>query len=334
MDYHRINKYSQAMKIEYFFYEFYKDLKLDLAFQRSFIWSSEQKSLLIHSILYGFPLPGITLSKSGEELFVIDGKQRILTIIDFINNKFSLNQNTPNLYGETIATKRFFELPTHLQNQFFNEELRFTIYNDITPKEMSDIFIRLNTHSPVPNFMKNTYKSELYDQVLRLSDHPFFQKHYPLTENAKKTQVNEQLVIITSMLLDSEELQVISISPADTKAYIETLEKKSKNLRSDDIMKVADFMEQISTNLTVREKRKIFKKVDTIPILILAFSNLEQNISPKRFAGFLRYFFIEQIDSLDEYIQLKKEGYIKVDNIKKRVLILKKQLNYFLSQCS
>lgn len=61
--------------------------------QRDLVWTELQKSELILSILKGIKIPPVSIvqydhNDNSKELFVIDGKQRLTTIIDFINNEF------------------------------------------------------------------------------------------------------------------------------------------------------------------------------------------------------------------------------------------------------
>lgn len=65
--------------------------------QRDLVWSLEQKRELVWSVLLGRHLPPLalinTIDKNDHEKdlwLVIDGKQRLSTIFDFIDNKFTL----------------------------------------------------------------------------------------------------------------------------------------------------------------------------------------------------------------------------------------------------
>lgn len=68
--------------------------------QRDFVWTIEQKRSLIISMLKGLQIPNFAVvqyrndldfsSKKPTTLKVIDGKQRLKTIEDFLNNEFSL----------------------------------------------------------------------------------------------------------------------------------------------------------------------------------------------------------------------------------------------------
>ena len=68
-------------------------IKLDPDFQReSGVWNLKQKSELIESILIGIPLPIIYVKEDKKgNLILIDGRQRLSTIFDYMDNKFSLS---------------------------------------------------------------------------------------------------------------------------------------------------------------------------------------------------------------------------------------------------
>ncbi|MCY4300830.1 MAG: DUF262 domain-containing protein [Aestuariivita sp.] len=60
-------------------------------FQRNFVWSQNQASRFIESLLIGLPVPGIFLfqeANTGKHL-VIDGQQRLTTLCNFYNGVFN-----------------------------------------------------------------------------------------------------------------------------------------------------------------------------------------------------------------------------------------------------
>ncbi|MFT4200033.1 DUF262 domain-containing protein [Gordonia sp. (in: high G+C Gram-positive bacteria)] len=59
-------------------------LNLSPSYQRGDVWSGPDRSALIESILRGVPLPSIILLKKGSSREVVDGKQRLTTILRFI----------------------------------------------------------------------------------------------------------------------------------------------------------------------------------------------------------------------------------------------------------
>lgn len=66
-------------------------LNLDPPYQRRSVWSSTDKRFFIDTILNNYTAPPIFLHKTLDEhgrptYHVVDGKQRLQTIIDFVQN--------------------------------------------------------------------------------------------------------------------------------------------------------------------------------------------------------------------------------------------------------
>lgn len=67
--------------------------------QRPLVWTESQKSEFILSILKEITIPPVTLISYNHEYFkVIDGKQRLNTMISFLEGKFPINIDGKNYY--------------------------------------------------------------------------------------------------------------------------------------------------------------------------------------------------------------------------------------------
>jgi hypothetical protein len=67
-------------------------------FQRNYVWDLKRASKLIESIITGIPIPQIFLyEKSRNNLLVIDGQQRLMTIYYFINKRFPKREKRSEL---------------------------------------------------------------------------------------------------------------------------------------------------------------------------------------------------------------------------------------------
>lgn len=68
-----------------------KQICIDPEFQRNDVWNIRQKSELIESVIMGIPLPLIYLAENADgKLIVVDGRQRLSTFFQFLDNEFHL----------------------------------------------------------------------------------------------------------------------------------------------------------------------------------------------------------------------------------------------------
>lgn len=115
---------------------------LDPDFQRGFVWDKDKQSRLIESILLRIPLPVFYVAEDNEgRLIVVDGRQRLTTLLHFLNNKLALQlRDRPELDG-----KRFDGLDVRLQNRVEDCQLLFYIIDRAVPERARlDIFERVN----------------------------------------------------------------------------------------------------------------------------------------------------------------------------------------------
>ena len=114
-------------------------------FQRNYVWNDTQASRLIESFLLGLPVPQVFLhrDRSDPKLTVIDGHQRISTIVRFFKGEFNLKGVNSTWNGRSYES-----LIEYDQAVLNDSALRAIIIRQIRPKDTSSIyhiFERLNT---------------------------------------------------------------------------------------------------------------------------------------------------------------------------------------------
>lgn len=130
-------------------------VNFDNAIQRSLVWDLEKKSLLIHTMVYGYPIPAFYFTKDDEKIYdSLDGKQRSNTIHSFINDGFALMDNTPIVYDEDdnpldISGKKYSELPEWVQDRIKDFNLTIYYFEDMVEEEIKELFRRLNNGKPL-----------------------------------------------------------------------------------------------------------------------------------------------------------------------------------------
>ena len=150
-----------------------ENIQLNPRFQRRDAWNITRKSRFIESLILGFPVPLIVLAANNKEkgkFIVLDGKQCLLTILQFYgdsatpNNSFTLKdlEFLDNLNGcQYQDIENDFNL-NDILDQLDNQTIRtIVIRNWKTESFLHKIFLRLN--------QENT---PLSPQELRQALHP------------------------------------------------------------------------------------------------------------------------------------------------------------------
>ncbi len=141
----------RVTKKDFSVYELYrkyikKQLILEVDFQRRLVWEYKQKCELIESILMGLPLPIFYFKQQNNSTYVVvDGKQRLSTLFEFLSNGFTLRSLKILTF---LNGKKFDDLTDDLgiyQSQLEDYQVYSHVILPPTPdKILFDIFDRVN----------------------------------------------------------------------------------------------------------------------------------------------------------------------------------------------
>lgn len=153
------------------FLEWYerKQLVLSPKFQRRSVWKDVAKSFLIDSILREKPLPKIFIRQRTDiknrttVREVVDGQQRLRTIILFINDGFKVKKVHNKEYGE----KYFSQLDEEAQSAILTYKFSVDILIGVEDSDIMDIFARLNTYT-TPLNKQELINAEFYGYFKQL----------------------------------------------------------------------------------------------------------------------------------------------------------------------
>lgn len=126
-----------------------KELILSPKFQRRTVWSPRGKSYLIDSILKGFPIPPffirekILVRERKTVREVVDGQQRLRTILEFVSDGFSVMK----IHNDEVAGLKYSQLPEELQQTILSYPLSVNTLIGTDDSTVFDIFSRLNAYS-------------------------------------------------------------------------------------------------------------------------------------------------------------------------------------------
>lgn len=163
---------------------------IDLApkYQRRFRWDEKRKSKLIESFLMNVPIPPIFLNEDDfGEYSVIDGKQRLSSISEFLSGKLSL---CDLVIFKDLNGLNFFDLPREFQNSLkIRATIRAIIILRQSDKDIKyEVFQRLNTGGVRLNAQEirnSAFPGKLNDRIIALSEGKVFHKMLGIKSKTK-----------------------------------------------------------------------------------------------------------------------------------------------------
>lgn len=286
-------------------------------------WNPRMKSLLIHSLLSGFPVNPIYIVDEIGILYTLDGSQRTSTCISYINNEFALSKDTPNVFlqvteeGESvskeyeIAGKKFKKLDEEVQSTLLACSLEFCTLSEYTDDEVKEMFRRQNTSKPLSGkLLRIVHESDAFsDAVYSLATHPFMDKL--VTPTQRKNGTDRDLIIQTLMLTcTNNENDFTSFRNKDIDVFVQ--DHGDESLDKIDVLR--DAMDSFNE---VFDEIKI--PVTSIPMIL--FSGYRIKKDKKSFSKLVDIAneFLVSYDSNEEYKQFVQSGTSAQENVRGRL---------------
>ncbi len=255
-------------------------------------WDISQKSLLIHSILEDFPVPAL-YSKAEEATidgevknvyYILDGKQRLTSIISYLNNEYALHKDTPNahVYGKeyNIANKKFDDLEEGLRDEIISFSLQIYRLDEATDEDIEEVFFRLNNGTSLSKQQKARSKMglEWVAKIKELIDNPLMNKASFTGLQIRKAE-NETAILQAIMMID-QTYEWKSISSNEIFDYSQTF--KDDESKDKYIQRVKSSMDYLNESLS-EDNDVMLKKTNFPMTVITAMVAMDNNISTESF---------------------------------------------------
>lgn len=319
--------------------EFYENDKAgkyeySTVYQREKVWSEDKKSFLIDSILKNYPIPLVFFRMKIDpdtgitKYDVIDGKQRLTTIRDFVEGKINLPEDfgddsigNPELNGASFED---LDKLDKYKKQFWRYRIPIIFIETEDNALIKNVFDRLNRNG-----------EPLAAQELRhaqFSETPF----YRLIEKLASTHVWKSCfedVLEIDRMEDKEftsELLILMLEKrilSYTKETLDEYYKKWAELEVGDIedkyCKVMEYISQMGLDYSSQMKR-VSHLYAIWAIAVLAY---EQDIEPKQLGKYIDKFYAEYFSKTncvgyEEYKKSMSSATKGVSSRKKRVKAL------------
>ncbi len=299
------------------------EIKFDNAVQRGLVWDVQRKSLLIHSMLSGYPIPPFYAVKDGGCYDMLDGKQRINAVVDFMEGKFEL-EGIPEVEAENedgstdmvdINTLYFDEMEESLRDEL--SAYAFTVYyfEDATDEEIAEMFFRLNNGKALSAIELTRVKAKSMDAIQEIGKHGLFRS--ALTEKAFERYTNEDIVIKSYAVLHEKEPSLETKYIRPYMAGVELTEEGQVQLLEiyDRILAVHGLVED------KKIARRILTRTHLVSIVPAVWQSIEEGRTEKEFAGWVSAFFAgkKSASVSSVYNDCAGSGSAKKDAVRKRL---------------
>lgn len=282
-------------------------INFDHIVQRSYVWERSRKSALIESMIIGYPIPPVFAKrvdegtgKRGSNIYhIMDGKQRLSTIKEYLNDEFALTTLEPVSFmddeiGEectaNISDKKFSELPEALQNFLNTVTINVTYFDNLTKEEERELFKRLNAGKPLSTKSRLLASCKDIEGLLDIGSHKLFDEMMTDKARANKNQV--ALVMKVWCMMNQEINDVCfeskTFNPLLEKTEISETEKLA-------MIEVFNLIVDTHEALIGRKEKKVAKKLYTethMVSLVPYFKKaVEDGIASEMMADWLIEFF-------------------------------------------
>lgn len=162
-------------------------LVLKPPYQRKPVWTNRQKAYLIDTIIKKYHIPEIYVHRvtnaDGQSIYnIVDGQQRVRSILEFLDGEFSLSEE----FNPEYTDYDFQELPDDIKTHIFNYTLYVREITDASEDEVRNLFKRMNVNVvPLnPQELRHaTYSGEFISLMEKIAEDEFWAENKIVTPN-------------------------------------------------------------------------------------------------------------------------------------------------------
>ena len=287
-------------------------------------WNPKMKSLLIHSLLAGFPVNPIYVVEENNTIYTLDGSQRTSTCISYLNNEFALSKDTPKVTitskvnGESvskeyeIAGKKFKKLDAEVQTTLLACSLEFCTLSEYTDEEVREMFRRQNSGKPLGGkLLRIVNESDAFsDVVYSLSNHPFMDKI--VTKAQRKNGTDRDLIIQTLMLIETtDSKEFLSFRTKDIDTFVSDYADSITQDKFDILKSALDSFNEAFEAI----------KIPTTSVPMMLYAGYSTKKSKKSFSKLVTAIndFLLAYDNNEDYKQYVLSGTSSSENVRGRL---------------
>lgn len=281
-----------------------KEIRDDHALQRlSSQWSNSIRDNLIARCMNDDPIPAVIIAEQGMILWLLDGKQRITTIVSFRRNLFKIGKNIDRpiitynhvdnsgeepVYEECscdIRGKYYRDLPIELQERFDNYEVTATVFLGCSDEDIEYHIRCYNSCKPMTAAQKGiTYLGDEFARVAkRLCNHDFFKNSVGKYGEADRKNGTLERVI-------TESIMAINFLPNWKKKNEDMCAYLKEHVTSSAFDVFENYLDRLTDIIGKESKEELFNARDSFLFFALFDKFAKSNLDDEKFGEFIDKF--------------------------------------------
>lgn len=165
-------------------------------YQRALAWNEDKQSYFIESLILRVPIPPVFFYEVEGRLEIVDGSQRIRTLVSFVRDGFALD-GLEKL--DILNGFEFSKLPLAVQRRLNNTPIRSYVLDQGTDESTRvDLFRRLNTSGKMlqdAEIRKGAFRGPFLDLVIECASSPIFLQVTPHIGGRADSQSERQELV-------------------------------------------------------------------------------------------------------------------------------------------
>lgn len=275
--------------------------------QRSYVWERARKSALIESMIIGYPIPAVfakrveddSEKRSNNIYCIMDGKQRLSTVKEYLNDEFALTDLAPVTYfddeaneecHQNISSLKFSELPEALQNHLSTINFSITYFDNLTKEEERELFKRLNAGKPLSVKSRILASCKDIEGLLDIGSHKLFNEM--MTDKARDNK-NQIAVVMKAWCMLNKNINDVSFESKVLNPMLEETEitEAEKLIMIDVFNMIVNVHSVLIERKNKRVAKKLYTETHMVSLVPYFHKAIESGIDEEMMADWLVEFF-------------------------------------------
>lgn len=280
-------------------------IDLDPPYQRRSVWPESYKSYFIDTILLNYPAPALFLfeniSDTGAATYsVVDGKQRLTTIFEFIEGAFSTSDVAS---ASQWGGKYFTDLPSDVKRKFFSYQFSIEFLPSTDQGTLNNIFDRINRNVArlTPQELRHAQFSGAFATAVETSsDHleARLPRDFPRIAPASRRQMKDVEFVAQLLLMIERGVETHSQSDLDLAYRDRDDEWEAGTEVVAEFQEVTNVLRRWAEPLLSGKARRLRNQADFYSLFAVALKLLRENSLPTP---------EEAVRRLEEFFQLVED---------------------------